>query len=100
MVKRTETITKVAATPEGTLMTETQVDAIPAFEATIFFTLVHNLTLVASQDISASPSTAKTLLLLTTGSRFDRAATEAIFDSVKSSTAHTKKLPSKEQSRT
>ena len=39
-----------------------------------------------------TPSTAKTLLLLTTGPRFDRIAIKAAFESTKTSAGHTKQL--------
>ena len=47
-----------------------------------------------SQDIPTTPTTAKTLLLLTSSSQFDRTTTQAISDSTKSSTGATKKLSS------
>ena len=89
-----------AARPEGTLVTKAQVDAIPAIEATIISIPMQNLTLPTFQDIPATRSAAKTLLLLTTGPRFDKTVIEATPDSAKSLTAHTEKLPSKEPSRT
>ena len=53
--------------------------------------------ITTSQDIAATPTTAKTLLLLTSAPHFDRTATPACFVSAKSlesNSHHTKKLPS------
>ena len=47
----------------------------------------------ASQQIPATPTTAKTLLLLASGPKFNRTATQAGSDSTKSSAGHTEKLP-------
>ena len=76
---RTESITEAAA-PEGTMVAETQVDAIHAFETAFISTPIQSpptATTLTSQDISATTSTAKTLLLLTIGSKFDKTETEA-----------------------
>ena len=99
MVEGTKTRTE-AARPEGTLVTKAQVDAIPAVEATIISIPMQNLTLPTFQDIPATRSAAKTLLLLTTSPRFDKTVIEATPDSAKSLATHTEKLPSKEPSRT
>ena len=50
----------------------------------------------ASQDIPATPTTAKTLLLLTSRPGFDRTTNQAGSESVKSSIAHIEKLPFEE----
>ena len=97
MVERTQTKTKVAA-PEGTLVTEAQIDVVLASETAFISIPVQNPT-QASQDIPATPTIANTLLL-TTGLKFDRTTTEVASESTKSSAAHTEKLPSKEPSRT
>ena len=55
-------------------------------------------TAITSQDFLTALSTAKTLLLLTTGSQFERIATEVVFDSTKSSATYTDKLPYEELS--
>ena len=50
-----------------------------------------------SQDIPATPTIAKTLMLLTSGPQFDKTATQIHFESAKSSKSqshHTAKLPS------
>ena len=70
-------------------MTEAQVDIVLAFEAALISTLVQNPAQV-SQDIHTTPTTANALLLLTTSPKFDRTTTEDIFESTKSSAAHTR----------
>ena len=52
----------------------------------------------ASQDIPATPTTAKTFLLLTSGPKFDKTTTQVGFESTKSLASHTEKLPSEELS--
>ena len=99
MVEGTETNTEAAAL-ERILVTGAQVDAIPASKVAIISTLVQNLTLPTFQDIPATPSTTKTLLLLTTGQMFDRTVAKDAFDFAKSSTAHIEKLPSEKPFRT
>ena len=105
MDKRIETVTEAAASERTktertqTLVTETQADVVPTSKAALKSTPMPNPAIAtASQDILATPSTAKTLLLLTIGPRFDRVATEAGFESSKSSAGHTEKLPYEEPS--
>lgn len=100
MVKRTQIGTEATA-PEGTMVVKAQVDVVHAAETTLIPLQWKNptsATTTASQDSPASPSTAKTPLLLTTSPKFDRIATEAASDSVKSSAAHNQKLHSEELS--
>ena len=105
VVERTETAIVVAA-PERTetertliLAIETQANVVLTPEvAHIPTPMLKPASTIASQDIPATPTTAKTLLLLTSGRRFDRTVTEAGSESAKSSAGHTKKLPSKESS--
>ena len=81
------------------MVVEAQISAVHAFEPALISTHVQNqATTTTSQDIPATPSTAKTLLLLTIGSQFERPTTEALSDSRKSSAAHTEKLPFEESS--
>ena len=59
--------------------------------------------IIASQDIAATLTTAKTLLLLTLGPQFDRTTTPACSEQAKSSASHSHhiaKLPSKAPSHT
>ena len=82
-----------------TLVTEAQADVVRMPTGTpISIPMLKPASAIASQDIPATPTTAKTLLLLTSGRRFDRTVTEAGSESAKSSASHTKKLPSKESS--
>ena len=78
MIEGTKTRIEVAA-PKGLLVIEAQVDTVPTSKAAT----VQNPTLSTSQDIPATLSIAKTLLLFTTGPRFDRTATEAASNSAK-----------------
>ena len=83
------------------MVAEAQVDVVHAIETTFISTPLQNLTTTTatiSQDIPATISTAKTLLLLTTGPKFDRTAAEATSDSTKSSAAHIEKQPFEEPS--
>ena len=86
--------------PERTiaLVTETEAAAISEPETGPLTTPMPILASVTtSQDIAATPTTAKTLLLLTFGPQFDKTTTPARSEPAQSSTSqshHTAKLPS------
>ena len=88
-------------TPERTitLVTETEAAVVSKPETTPPTTLMPTLASVtASQDIVATLTTAKILLLLTSGPQFDRTATRTHSEPTQSSTSqshHTTKLPSR-----
>ena len=58
------------------MVSEAQVDAIPAFETTLISTPMQNPT-QASQDIPATLTIANALLLLNIGSKFDKTTTKS-----------------------
>ena len=89
------------ATPKETMVVEAQICVVYDSKTALISTPIQNPTTTttpASQDIPTTPFIAKTLLPLTIGLRFDKAATKAISDSTKSSVAYTEKLPSEEPS--
>ena len=107
MVERIEPATEVAALERieieriQILVTEAQANVVPTSKAALISTpILHPAIAIASQDNLATPSTAKTLLLLTTRPKFDRTITKDGSESMKSSAGHTEKLLSKEPSTT
>ena len=74
--ERDETRVEFVA-PKKTLVIEDNVDIVPGSETALISTLVQNL-LQASQDVLATLTTTNTLLLLTTGPKFDKIASKAI----------------------
>ena len=104
MVERNEIVTEATTTERTEIeririqVLKAQADVVPSSEATYISTPLLNPTMAtAFQDHPATPSTAKTLLLLTTSPRFDRTATKTSSKFAKSS-ARQEKLPSKESS--
>ena len=105
VVERTETAIVVAA-PERTetertliLAIETQANVVLTPEvAHISTPMLKPASTIASQDIPATLTTARTLLLLTSCLRFDKIATEANSEYAKSSAGHTEKLRFEEPS--
>ena len=107
MIVKIETITKVVALKRTeikrtqTLVTETQADAVPTSQAALISTpLLTPATATTSQDNPATPSTAKTFLLLAARPRFNRTTTEASSKSAKSLAAHTENLSLEDPSKT
>ena len=69
------------ATLEGTMVAEAQIGTIHASELALILTPMQNqATATSSQDIPVTPSTAKTLLLLTTSSQFEGISTNTVSD--------------------
>ena len=99
IVERTEPATEATALArieiERTqiVVIEAQADVVPTFEAVLISTPMPHLGVATSpQDNPGTPSIAKTLMLLTTGSRFGKITTKVGSEYVKSSAGHTEKL--------
>ena len=90
IVEKIETATEVTARERTeieralTMVIEAQADVIPTPEAAPISTaMLKQAPTITSQDILGNPTTAKTLLLLTSGPRFNKTATQAGFESTK-----------------
>ena len=100
MVERNET-TIVAAAPEKTEIENALAlvidNVVSDHEAAPTSTPMPNpASTTASQDIPATPTSTKTLLLLTSSPKFNRIATLVGSESAKSSVGNTEKIPSRE----